>query len=69
MKLLSVPFAAQAQILNSQEGSARLPARKVHNQTRGEIYLRPIAVIKPAFSTGMPGTDIGEKGSLVDTYA
>ena len=41
-------------------------------QSRGndEIYLRPIAVIKPAFGKNLSNIDLSyEKGSLVDTYA
>ena len=69
MKLLNVSSTTSLPVLNPREGNIRMPTRNIHNHSNDEIYLRPIAVIKPSVASSVPGSDTYEKGTLLDIYA
>ena len=70
MKISTVSSTISLPMLTHRDTPYRSSYRSTQSRGNDEIYLRPIAVIKPAFGKNLSNIDLSyEKGSLVDTYA
>jgi|GEM_PF-3358316 hypothetical protein len=64
------PVASSIPMLTHRDTPYRGNHRSTRSRNNDEIYLSPIAVIKPAFGKNLSSTDPSyEKGSIVDTFA
>jgi hypothetical protein len=70
MKISTVPSIASPSMLTHRDTPYPSCYRSPQSRGNDEIYLTPIAVIKPAFGKNFSGADpLFEKGSRVDIYA
>lgn len=70
MIISTVPSTTSLPMVTHRNTPYRSSYRSTQSRGNDEIYLRPIAVIKPAFGKNFSSASLlYEKGRLVDTYA